>query len=44
MPSSNLLANILNYAIKHKASDIHISGGKPLSYRIKKHIVTKEEA
>ncbi len=44
MSQKTLLMQILNYAIKHKASDIHISSWLPVSYRIKKKITTKHEA
>ncbi len=44
MGSPTLLSNILWYAIKSKASDIHVSSWRPLSYRIKRKIITKDEA
>jgi len=42
--AQTILGSILNYAIQQKASDIHISGWKPVSYRIKKHLVTMTQA
>ena len=42
--AQTILESILKYAIKQKASDIHISGWKAISYRVKKHLVTMTEA
>jgi len=44
MDTTSILPNILKYSIEKKASDIHISWGKPLTYRIKKHLHTMESA
>jgi len=44
MTTKSILQNILKYAIDKKASDIHISWDSFLSYRIKKKIVTLEQA
>lgn len=42
--AQTILGSILKYAVKQKASDIHISGWKAISYRIKKHLVTMTDA
>lgn len=44
MKTKTILISILNYAIEQKASDIHISWWRPVTYRIKKHLVTMSEA
>lgn len=44
MKTTTILNSILGYAIKQKASDIHISWGSPVSYRIKKYLITMKEA
>ncbi len=44
MKTTSILPNILKYSIDKKASDIHISWGKPLVYRIKKKLHTMESA
>jgi Tfp pilus assembly pilus retraction ATPase PilT len=44
MKTQTILSSILGYSIQQKASDIHISSGKPVSYRIKKHLVTMTQA
>ena len=44
MSNTTILDSILNYAIQKKASDIHISWWKPISYRIKKKLFTMTDA
>lgn len=44
MATKSILPNILKYSIDKKASDIHISWGEPLRFRIKKKLHTIESA
>lgn len=44
MSNTTMLDNILNYAIQKKASDIHISEWKYITYRIKKKLFIMESA
>ncbi len=44
MTTKSMLPNILKYSIDKKASDIHISGWEPLTYRIKKKLYTMDSA
>ncbi|MDQ7009601.1 MAG: PilT/PilU family type 4a pilus ATPase [Candidatus Gracilibacteria bacterium] len=44
MSNTTILESILNYSIQKKASDIHISEGKYITYRIKKKLSIMESA
>jgi Tfp pilus assembly pilus retraction ATPase PilT len=44
MSNSKMLDSILVYAIQKKVSDVHITSGKSITYRIKKKLVKMEQA